>query len=205
MGRGSQFFMEIFKLAAGRTLPAAITAEGEGNQRYVIGNVVYHLAKPTVVPWRKQNVQFAQSEDGDAVSLTGILLPAYTRQLSQLRHQATLFASTGKRETTQEFTTQRTGKAITIWAEFGALYQIASNLLAVLDSTSGTLEADLENPVTQKVLGNGGHFFVVSTLYEAEKAEIKIREEIEIGNEQPQWKNGVLQQKETTMHQMLGL
>ena len=195
---------EIFKLAAGRILPAAITAESEGNQRYVIGNVVYHSTKPTVVSWRKQNVQFAQSEDGDAVNLTSILLPAYTRQLSQLRHQATLFASTctGKRETTQEFTTQRTGKAATIRAEFGALYQIASNLLAVLDSTTGTLKADLENPVTQKVLGNGGHFFVVSTLYEAEKAEIKIREEI--GNEQPQWKNGVLQ-KETTMHKVLDL
>ena len=193
---------EIFKLAAGRTLPAAITAESEGNQRYVIGNVVYHSAKPTVVSWRKQNVQFAQSKDGDAVSLTSILLPAYTRQLSQLRHQATLFASTGKRETTQEFSIQRTGKTATVSAEFGALYQIASNLIAVLDSTSGTLKVDLDNPVTQNVLGNGGHFFVVSTLYEAEKAEIKIREEL--GNEEPQWKNGVLQ-IETRMHKMLGI
>lgn len=191
---------EIFKLAVGRTVPAAITAESEGDRKYAIGNVVYHSAKPTIVSWRKQNVQFAQDEDGDAVSLTSIVLPQYTRQLSQLRPQATLFANTGKRETTQEFTTQSTGKAATIRAEFGGLYQIASNLLAVLDSTSGTLKANLESPVTQKVLENGGHFFVVSTLYEAEKVEIKIREGL--GNDEPQWKNGVFQNR---MHKMIGL
>ena len=46
---------EAFQLVTGQILPAAIQPEPERPERYAIGNVVYHSAKPTIVSWRKQN------------------------------------------------------------------------------------------------------------------------------------------------------
>ena len=171
---------EAFRLAAGRALPAAITAESEGVERYEIANIVYHSAKPTIVSWRRQNVLFAQSEKQEPVGLARILTPDSTRIIGQLRSQSTLFANTGRRETRLEFTThnyQGSGGrgAATVKADFGALYQTTSNLLGLLGSASGKLRADLDNPVVRRVLENGGHFFVVSTVYEAQKAEITVK------------------------------
>ena len=180
---------EAFKLAAERALPAAITAESEGSERYAIGNVVFHATKPAIVSWRKQNLQFAKSGIGDTVSLSDILIPDCSSPLGQLRPQSTLFANTGTRATTREFTTTHytTEKAVAVKAEFGAIYQTASNLLGILDSSAGRLKADSENSVVQKVLQNEGQFFVVSTLYEAEKVEINVREE----TAEAQWRNGM--------------
>ena len=185
--------MEVLQLAARRVLPAAITVESEGYEQYAIGSIVYHSAKPTIVSWRKQNIQLAHSADGDAVTLSSILTPDCTRPLSQLRPQSTLFASTGKRETNREFTISNyrgAGRVATVKAAFGAIYQTTSNLIGILDSTSGRLKADTDHPVVQKVLDNGGHCFVVSTLYEAEKVDISVKEEGD-GKEVPQWRNGI--------------
>ena len=185
---------EAFRLTAGRALPAAITAESEGIERYGIGNIVYHSAKPTIVSWRRQSVLFAQSEKQEPVGLARILTPDSTRIIGQLRSQSTLFANTGRRETRLEFTThnyQGSGGAATVKADFGALYQTTSNLLGLLGSASGKLRADLDNPVVRRVLENGGHFFVVSTVYEAQKAEITVKEaEDTPGQDEPQWRQG---------------
>ena len=183
---------EVFKLAAERALPAAITAESEGSERYAIGNVVFLAAKPKAVSWRKRNLQFANSGNGDTVSLADILTPDCSSPLGQLRPQSTLFANTGTRATTREFTTTdyTTERAVAVKADFGAIYQTASNLLGILDSTAGGLKADSENSVVQKVLQNEGQFFVVSTLYEAEKVEINVRDET-AGDEKAQWRKGM--------------
>ena len=183
---------EAFKLAAERALPAAVTAESGGSGRYAIGNIVFHAAKPNIVSWRKQNLQFSHSENGDAVSLTDILTPDCGAPLSRLRPQSTLFANTGTRATTREFTTTncKAGRAVTIKADFGAIYQTTSNLLGILDSATGRLKAESEHAAVQKVLENEGHFFVVSTLYEAEKLEICVREEA-TGDGEVQWRNGM--------------
>ena len=177
---------EAFQLATGRVLPAAIQPELEDPERYTIGNIVYHSAKPTIVSWRKQNVQFATVDGGEPASLSSILSPECTRLLSQLRPQSTLFSNTGDRNTTREFRTQRAGQSRIVKASFGAIYQTTSNLLGILDSTLGRLKLDLGNPVVQKVLQNGGDFFVVSTVYEADKLEISEREDSELAK----WENG---------------
>ena len=183
--------LEAFKLAAERVLPAAITAESDRSELYSIGNVVSHAAKPTIVSWRKQNIQFSNTETGDAVSLTDILTPDCSTSLSQLSHQSTLFANTGTRATTREFTTNDAeGRAVTVKADFGAIYQTTSNLLGILDSTGGNLKVVSENSVIQKALENEGRLFVVSTLYEAEKVEISIREEVS-GSNETVWKKGI--------------
>ena len=180
---------EAFQLATGRVLPAAIQPELEKPERYAIGNVVYHSAKPTIVSWRKQNLRFAATVDGgDPVSLSSILAPECTRLLGQVRPQSTLFSNTGGRNTTREFRTQRSGRPhLTVRASFGAIYQTTSNLLGILDSTSGRLKLDLGSPVVQKVLENGGEFFVVSTVYEAEKLEISKKEDSDLAK----WENGM--------------
>ena len=183
---------EVFQLAAERALPAAITAKEEGSEQYVLGTIVYHSARPTIVSWRKQNVQFAQSEGGNGATLASILTPDGAKPLSQLRSQSTLFANTGKRETTREFTVTnypRTGKLAVIKAEFGAIYQTASNIFGILDSTSGNLRADGNNPIVKQILENGGHFYVLSTVYESEKVDISVREETQ-GEEVFQWRKG---------------
>ena len=147
---------EAFQLATGRVIPAAIQPELEDPERYTIGNVVYHSAKPTIVSWRKQNVHFATVDGGEPASLSSILAPECTRLLSQLRPQSTLFSNNGGRNTTREFRTQRAGQSRIMEASFGAIYQTTSNLLGILDSTLGRLKLDLGNPVVQKVLENRG-------------------------------------------------
>ena len=179
---------EAFQLATGRVLPATIQAELEGPERYAIGNVVYHSAKPTIVSWRKQNVQFATLDGGEPASLSSILEPKYTGRLSRLRPQSTLFSSTGRRDTAAEFRTHSAGKPCLVRASFGAIYQTTSNLLGVLDSAAGGLKVDLGNPVVQRVAENGGRLFVVSTVYEADRVEISVRED----SDQGQWRNGMM-------------
>ena len=124
----------------------------------------------------------------DPVSLSSFLPPECTRLLGQVRPQSTLFSNTGGRNTTREFRTQRSGRPhLTVRASFGAIYQTTSNLLGILDSTSGRLKLDLGSPVVQKVLENGGEFFVVSTVYEAEKLEISEKEDSDLAK----WENGM--------------
>ena len=186
---------EIFRLAAGHALPAAITAEldSDGHNRYQIGHVVYFSAKPMIVAWRKQTLQFAQDEDGDPVRLEQILTPDCPGIQEKLRTQSTLFARGGRRETNLEFTKPSLPggheRETRVKADFGTIYQASSNLLGLLDSFQRRLKADLGHPVVQKVLENGGDFFVVSTVYEAEKATIAVSEKAE-GEEEPQWKEG---------------
>lgn len=186
---------EIFKLAAGRALPAAITAEleGDGHNRYQIGHVVYFSAKPMIVAWRRQTLQFAQDEDGGPVRLGQILTPNCAGIQEKLRTQSTLFARGGRREMELEFTKPSLpggGEEETVVkADFGAVYQASSNLLGLVDSFQRKLKANLGHPVVQKVLENGGDFFVISTVYEAQKVEIATSEKAE-GEEKPQWKEG---------------
>lgn len=168
---------EAFQLASSRVLPASIQAELDNTERYAIGNVVYNPAKPTIVSWRKQSVQFAQLDDGNPVGVKNIVAPESERLLSQLRTQSTLFSSTGRRETTKEFTIKLSDENQTlIKASFGAIYQSTSNLLGLLRSSgSNLLKADLGNPIVQRVVENGGQFYVISTVYEAERVEISVR------------------------------
>ena len=181
---------EAFKLVAGRALPAAITAVvGEAVvERYEIGNIVYYAEKPTIVPWRRQEVQFAQRNEGQPEKLRGIVTAESAKFLERLHTQSTLFASTGRRETNLEFSSTNylsSGKTATLKADLGALYQVTSNLLGLFESFSGRFRADVAHPVVKKVLENGGHFFVVSTVYQAEKAQILVKDE-----EESQWREG---------------
>lgn len=186
---------EIFKLAAGRALPAAITAEleSDGHNRYQIGHVVYFSAKPMIVAWRKQTLQFAQAEDGGPVRLGQILTPDSPGIQEKIRTQSTLFARGGRRETKLEFTKPSLSggddRETRVKADFGTIYQVSSNLLSLFDSFQRKLKVDLGHPVVQKVLENGGDFFVVSTVYEAKRATIAVGEKAE-GKEEPQWKEG---------------
>jgi hypothetical protein len=194
---------EAFLLATTRVLPAAIQAEIKAPGRYSIGNVVYHSAKPTIVSWRKQSIQFAAPNGGETVSLKSILVPQCTKYMNQLRPQSTLFSNTGARDTTREFKAEYGGKAVDVRAEFGAIYQTTSNLLRILDSRSGELKADLENAVVQKVLGNGGRFFVVSTVYEGENVEIFVREENAQEEHESGWRNVLSRPEKTVLGFML--
>lgn len=178
---------EAFLLATGRVLPAAIQPELQGPERYAIGNVVYYSAKPTIVSWRKQNVQFATVNGGDPASLGDLFAPECVDPLKQIHLQSTLFSNSGGRDTTREFRTQGAGRSSLLRASFGAIYQTTSNLLGILDSKAGELKLDLGSTVVQKVLENGGQFFVVSTVYEAEKLEISEREDSDISK----WMNGM--------------
>lgn len=184
---------EAFQLASSRVLPASIQAELDNTERYAIGNVVYNPAKPTIVSWRKQSVQFAQLDDGNPVGVKNIVAPESERLLSQLRTQSTLFSSTGRRETTKEFTIKLSDENQTlIKASFGAIYQSTSNLLGLLRSSgSNLLKADLGNPIVQRVVENGGQFYVISTVYEAERVEISVRIDDDSDHE-THWNSGII-------------
>ena len=179
---------EAFQVAIARVFPAVVQAEMHNPERYAIGNLVYHSARPTIVSWRKQNVKFATEDGGAPASLSSIISPECPRVLSQLRPQSTLFSNTGSRETEREFTIQRAGQRRQIRASFGAVYQTTSNLLGLLESTSGEQRADLGNAVVQKVVENGGGCFVVSTVYEAEKVHISERDD----SSEEKWRKGML-------------
>ena len=124
------------------------------------------------------------------MGLESVLTTECARHLTQLRLQSTLFSNTGSRETTREFSIQYGGKTTKMRAGFGAVYLTTSNLLGILDSTSGKLKADLDNPTVRKILKNGGSCFVLSTLYEAEKVEISVGEDITPEGKVSQWKTG---------------
>ena len=187
---------EIFSAAATHVLPSAITAEcnAYGQSRHRLGQVVHLAAKPTVVAWRKQSMQFAQNEKGNPVSLGQIMVPESAQLMEKIRTQSTLFTRGGGREVKVEFTRQASlcgsVREVAVRADFGAVYQVTSNLLGLLDSFAYKMHVDLTHPFVSSIVKKGGQFYVISTVYEAEKAEISVSENSGV-KETSEWKEGI--------------
>ena len=177
----------MFRMVVSRVFPAVILADIDSPSSYSIGNVLYHSAKPTIVSWRKQKIQFAAADDGSPASLESVLLPESRRILGQIRPQFTFFSNTGSRDTTKELRFDQGGQARLVRASFSSVYQTTSNLLGLLESTAGELRVDPKSAVVGRVAESGGQCFVVSTVYQCEKVEINERVDSDSGET---WKQG---------------
>ena len=128
------------------------------------------------------------------MSLGQIMVPESAQLMEKIRTQSILFTRGGGREVRVEFTRQASlggsVREVAVRADFGAIYQVSSNLLGLLDSFAPKMQVDLTHPFVSSIVEKGGQLYVISTVYEAAKAEISVSENPGV-EEASEWRKGI--------------